>query len=222
MKILILPDIHGRDFWKEPCQNINNFDKVIFLGDYHDPYTFQVSRDKSMENLRELVKFIEEHKDKITCLIGNHDLSYLISPCSDRYDRYNAKEVEQLIRRMPLQLILQIDNYLFSHSGVLPLWIEENDLKIEELNNLSLGHPALTQVSPNRGGYDKVGSCVWGDLIEYNDAYHYADYYQIFGHTQLKLGPFIQKDFACLDCREAFILDTETKKLKSYQESLKD
>ena len=38
MKILILPDIHGRTFWKKPCENPKEFDLIIFLGDYLDPY----------------------------------------------------------------------------------------------------------------------------------------------------------------------------------------
>ena len=41
MKILVLPDIHGRHFWKEPCNNIETYDKVVFLGDYLDPYDFE-------------------------------------------------------------------------------------------------------------------------------------------------------------------------------------
>ena len=40
-KVLILPDIHGRQFWKKPCENIDNYDKVVFLGDYLDPYNFE-------------------------------------------------------------------------------------------------------------------------------------------------------------------------------------
>ena len=35
-KILVIPDVHGRTFWKEPCNNWEG--KIIFLGDYHDPY----------------------------------------------------------------------------------------------------------------------------------------------------------------------------------------
>ena len=35
-KILVIPDLHGRGFWKEPCNNWEG--KIIFLGDYHDPY----------------------------------------------------------------------------------------------------------------------------------------------------------------------------------------
>ena len=53
MRILVIPDVHGRDFWIEPCQHIDEFDKVVFLGDYHDPYTFQVSTDTSRHRLRD-------------------------------------------------------------------------------------------------------------------------------------------------------------------------
>ena len=35
-KILVIPDLHGRSFWKEPCDNWEG--RIIFLGDYHDPY----------------------------------------------------------------------------------------------------------------------------------------------------------------------------------------
>ena len=35
--ILIIPDIHGRTFWKDACSKWEG--KVIFLGDYLDPYS---------------------------------------------------------------------------------------------------------------------------------------------------------------------------------------
>ena len=41
MKILVLPDIHGRKFWEEPCKHIEDYDKIVFLGDYMDPYDFE-------------------------------------------------------------------------------------------------------------------------------------------------------------------------------------
>ena len=38
-RILVLPDVHGRLFWKEPVQKyIDVVDRVVFLGDYLDPY----------------------------------------------------------------------------------------------------------------------------------------------------------------------------------------
>ena len=39
-KILIIPDVHGRDFWKEPVKQElkNNETSIVFLGDYTDGY----------------------------------------------------------------------------------------------------------------------------------------------------------------------------------------
>ena len=36
-KILIIPDVHGRRFWRDAIES-DDYDKVIFLGDYLDPY----------------------------------------------------------------------------------------------------------------------------------------------------------------------------------------
>jgi hypothetical protein len=37
--ILAIPDVHGRIFWKGPVKKyMAAVDKVIFLGDYLDPY----------------------------------------------------------------------------------------------------------------------------------------------------------------------------------------
>ena len=39
MKILVIPDVHGRRFWKRPLERyIKKVDKIVFLGDYFDPY----------------------------------------------------------------------------------------------------------------------------------------------------------------------------------------
>ena len=40
IKYLIVPDVHGRDFWREPVyKTLQETDtKIIFLGDYVDPY----------------------------------------------------------------------------------------------------------------------------------------------------------------------------------------
>lgn len=38
--IAIIPDVHGRNFWKNITSNeeIAKYEKIIFLGDYLDPY----------------------------------------------------------------------------------------------------------------------------------------------------------------------------------------
>ena len=111
-----------------------------------------------------------------------------------------------------------IRNYLFSHSGVLPKWLESNNLTLEDLNNLPFDHQALMNVSPLRGGWSEVGSCVWGDVREYAVREHLPDIYQIFGHTQQVENAIITKDWADLDCRKAFtLIDGE---IKPYEEKI--
>ena len=43
-RILIIPDVHGRDFWKEPVKQElkNNETSIIFLGDYTDCYPVEI------------------------------------------------------------------------------------------------------------------------------------------------------------------------------------
>ncbi len=36
--MLIVPDIHGRDFWKEPVRDALGKEHILFLGNYLDPY----------------------------------------------------------------------------------------------------------------------------------------------------------------------------------------
>lgn len=68
-----------------------------------------------------------------------------------------------------------------------------------------------------RGGYGcEVGSCLWGDVREYASHSHLPNYYQIFGHTQLKDEPIITKEFADLDNRQCYIVDTNTLEIKPY------
>ena len=71
-KILIVPD--GRGFWKEPCNNWEG--KIIFLGDYHDPYGEYIVEEpdkvESLTNLKELVAFVENRRkiSDVICLLG--------------------------------------------------------------------------------------------------------------------------------------------------------
>ena len=210
MKLLIIPDVHGRDFWIEPCSHIDEFDKVIFLGDYHDPYSYEVSQDTSRHRLRdELLPFVTENRNKVICLFGNHDGNYLVGDMADRVDYFHKHEIKNYLEKMDLKLIYREDKYLFSHSGVLPTWLESNELTLEDLETLPLNHPSLINVSPYRGGWSEAGSCVWGDVREYVSSEHISDIYQIFGHTQLKEGPIIMDDCANLDCRRAFVLEND-------------
>ena len=76
MKILVIPDLHGNDIWEKIVeQEINNVDKIIFLGDYVDSY--HLSDDKILLNLRNVITFKIRNKDKVELLLGNHVYLYL-------------------------------------------------------------------------------------------------------------------------------------------------
>lgn len=36
--MVIIPDVHGRDFWMKPVQENLGKEHILFLGDYLDPY----------------------------------------------------------------------------------------------------------------------------------------------------------------------------------------
>ena len=48
MKVLIVPDVHGRDFWKQAVNS--DADKIIFLGDYLDHYPGESDTDHDIDN----------------------------------------------------------------------------------------------------------------------------------------------------------------------------
>ena len=204
-EILVVPDIHGRDFWIEPCNNWKG--PIVFLGDYHDPYP-EIKKSKSYKNLIKLVEF-SKTRDNLTFLIGNHEIPYFYPYPISRFDIFRAVLIKNLLSQLPLKFCHKVDNCLFSHSGILPEWLERNNLTLERINNLKMNSPEINQTSPYRYGCTKVGSCVWGDLLEYMDKPHLPDYFQVFGHTWCKK-PIIQKDFAMLDCGKTFIINTET------------
>lgn len=188
MKILVLPDIHGRKFWKVPCENINDYDKVIFLGDYMDPYPFEGNEvPESLENFKDIVKFANENKEKVVLLLGNHDMGYF----SDEYykmDSYHCRhskhyhdDIAKVFddNRDLFKIAHTEDGILFTHAGCVSGWIDFTFTKgykltslddfVFSLNNLvntKDGLGFLFMVSSERGGYDRDGSCIWADVNE--------------------------------------------------------
>lgn len=104
-KIIIVPDVHGRTFWKLAKEKINEVDRTVFLGDYLDPYPFErISSREAIEELKEIIDLKKKFPEKVILLIGNHDLNYMdlsenIFPCS-RYDDRNAPEIKKYLKKI--------------------------------------------------------------------------------------------------------------------------
>lgn len=221
-KVLIVPDVHGRTFWKYAKNHVDEFDKVVFLGDYLDPYPHEhISFDDAVQNFKQILDFKNKNKDKVVLLLGNHDMHYYNTGFMD-CSRMNYARREEMYHLYTgwdfFNLAYIYDNYLFSHAGVYTEWLEENDLTLDDLiddNAIERCMPALSDVSYWRGGCCDAGSCIWSDIRESSNRHPDTTYYQIVGHTQLADKPYRTPKIACLDVRKCFLLDTETKEITS-------
>ena len=229
---LVIPDVHGRNFWRSAVKARENMD-IVFLGDYLDPYRWEgISPADATREFKDIIDFKKQHMDNVTLLLGNHDLGYLdprINTC--RRDRAGALENRNLISdNLELFDIVRRasgegKDILFSHAGVRTAWVEsfaglwgEDGFNPETLNewlhssrDRSCLFRCLASVSYFRGGSWTCGSPVWADVNEY---VKFGDFLpgclQVFGHTLHDGGPIHIRGEAdeglCLDCAEAFVL----------------
>ena len=231
-KWIIIPDVHGRRFWRDAVQG-NEGEKIIFLGDYVDPYDWEdILPGEAYKELQDIIAFKKEHPDNVVLLLGNHDLGYLDPAiCTCRRDTYRAEMIRREFEaNLELFDIVHIDDVnggrlLFSHAGIAESWIKRHiklvskmkGFRPERLNEMLHGDltererlfHALADVSWYRGGLDKVGSPVWADVEEYlNGERLLGGYQHIFGHTLHEGGLINVRDHGyCLDCAQAFVLD---------------
>lgn len=216
MKIITIGDIHGKSYWEIPLlgydpdtntgskTTIEDFDKVIFIGDYVDAY--DISNVEMIHNLKKLMELAKKYPDKIIWLLGNHDLQYYFFNsekyrCTgyrpeiffDLYDIFNKNK--KLFR-----VSYQIDNYVWTHAGIHIGWYKQRFEKwlddvlkenrhhynlSEQLNMaLEVDADVLYDVGYLRGGFQNVGGPFWLDKrMSYKKPL--KGYHQIVGHTRV-------------------------------------
>lgn len=231
--MIIIPDVHGRVFWKEIVKNSE--DKIIFLGDYVDPYPGEnISLIGALDNLSEIIDYKKSNPSKVILLLGNHDFMYMDSEhnkYSCRHDFENEPKITKILMDnrdlFQMNYSIEVKNklYIFSHAGILKPWIEkykklfgEFPGSLDKINELyKKWDPefisSLLEISYYRGGWSDFGSMIWSDVREHSVSCE-ENIYQIFGHTQLKDKPIIEKHFADLDCRRPFFFDEKTGDIK--------
>lgn len=231
-KILIVPDVHGRKFWHKAEEMIDEVDQVVFLGDYLDPYPHEgITFEDAIEELGSILDFKEKYSDKVTLLVGNHDMHYIVKEFMDcsRLNRYHRLAMHDFFMNNidKFQLICIMNGYLFSHAGVYLEWTKKYKITFKELLDFKkfLGGRwnTLEDVSYTRGGWCKVGSCVWADIREsVQNELPVMFKRQIVGHTQMESKPYITTKIACLDVRKCFILDTDTDEINEVTETISE
>ena len=237
IKYLIIPDIHGRKYWRTPMEKYcDKAERIIFLGDYFDPYRYErISESDAIDNWHEIMDFITDHElwDSTTMLIGNHDAHYMSSTFAvygggSRKSKEHVSDIKSLLTACP---VLQIayegrvgdKKILFSHAGVTEDWYSRHkdlvgDLSAANLNHLKEtegGWRALAEIGPTRMGTNLTGSPLWSDVREHvsfgwptESQGGYS--FQVFGHTKSD-HPIIEKHFAMLDCQRCFVMTDEAK-----------
>jgi hypothetical protein len=143
MKYLVIGDTHGRKFWRQTiADNINKVDKVIFLGDYLDPYQEEIMMTPELmecgyfgdsknllKMLEDIVSLKKNEPNKYILLTGNHTDSYIWSKfhAATRTDYKNWEKYHKFFsENLDLFNFVWIENdVIFSHAGISEGWANE-------------------------------------------------------------------------------------------------
>lgn len=233
MNILVVPDVHGRTFWERATELVDKYQRIVFLGDYLDPYSQEgITPDMAMVEFKKIIEFKKKYPKKVTLLLGNHDLHYvsLYFIPSTRRNNMRADEYHELYQENRdlftcFKVIKSIGyTWIFSHAGITQHWLRQNKLLLSELLDKSLNElldnkgykwgGLLEQVSYSRGGDNMWGSPVWADISErVEDNMILSDKtIQVVGHNRVNnLCSF--SGVVYTDCSKLISIDTKTKEI---------
>lgn len=170
MRVLCVGDIHVKKWIIDRAMELsNNYDKVIFIGDYMD--NWGASPSESIE----ILKYMKEVSldPKVDCILGNHDYSYIEHSVSGQSGGWNPityalvqspdnKELRDWLHS--LSVLLTVDGVLYSHAGVTDSWSGDTSPKSLWSNN----------------------SPIWVRPKEYGGKHTYKNVAQVFGHTPIE------------------------------------
>ena len=193
IKILIVPDVHGRDFWREPVKKtLEETDaKIVFLGDYIDPYMEEFIKRMeddtnfdckiyTIEVLKDIIELKHKFSDRIILLQGNHDAGYSIGRdvCQARRDYTNANMISKIFEdnwsdfQLAYEETINKQKFVFSHAGIsmhfMKFYYEINKKSkvVDYLNNIWLAK--YWRMLLYLGAYDSYrgyGGTTWASPI---------------------------------------------------------
>jgi predicted phosphodiesterase len=200
VNLLVIGDIHANPTWKKIIKE-ETFDEVIFIGDYFDNKA-GYSLQQEWDNFLEIVDYKKTNPDTTKLLIGNHDFHY-IPGVDQTYSGYKmATEVQfkefWTENQNLFQIAYQKGEYLFTHAGVSPAWLEKSvettdwQDRLEELsdilNDLFRYTPRKFYFQgPDPYGYSQYNSPIWirpDSLEQCNKESEISKrFIQVVGHT---------------------------------------
>lgn len=180
-RVLAVGDIHTKGWIVDRVSKIiDNYDKVVFCGDYADD--FNASPQDTL-NTWELLKSLQsKYQNKVSLVLGNHDYIYVhVTPSLQTgYSHVtqtliNAPENKALRKwLMGMPVVIEIDGVIYSHAGITDEWSGAQDV-----NGL------WNDVSP-----------IWARP---SSNVMYKNTAQVFGHTPMETCQEIQPNAWCID-----------------------
>lgn len=186
IKYMIIPDVHGREFWREPLKKLLTVDgsnaKVIFLGDYLDCYPYEFNKDEdyceiAISGLNEIINIKKEFGNQVTLLIGNHDCGYRfdLDICDCRTDYRNFERIRNIfvsnkdLFQLADEAYINGKHYIFTHAGIHKAYVDfafpDEKCNINEENIVSYFNNAYYTEEPHvinsLGMYDRYRGS-WG------------------------------------------------------------
>ena len=211
MKTLIIPDLHHHIENAERWLSTQQFDRVVFLGDYFDDFGDNVSDARKTATW--LRRRIETTQDIF--LLGNHDAPYMFPDNPQLYcpgfTKAKAAGINEILAPehwKRFQLAHREQGWLMSHAGLHPNMLPSEGLDgLEQRCHLSLDRASQGKSDPLLAwGMDRLGpEIVSGPLwLDWESLRPITGINQIVGHTpgskvRKKVTP-TSKNY-CLDVR---------------------
>jgi hypothetical protein len=204
MRTVVIGDTHGRSNWKLAIHQ-EKPDRVIFIGDYFD--SFELSGVEQIDNFKQIIKYKEDNPQvEVVMLIGNHDHHYFPEvgyTGTSGYQSGIAPSITQVVdeNRHHLQMAYGFGDYLFTHAGVSPVWMDKvfgpddwsKENIVVDINEMFRYKPRafdFTGLEPS--GDNAIQTPIWirpRSLMSANKKHPKGlkkDYIQIVGHTQMR------------------------------------
>lgn len=200
MKLLVVPDIHGRSELLPTKEEMELCDKCILLGDYFD--SFDIQGQEQLTTFKLVLLLINEYPDKVEALIGNHELHYLYLSrlgefkCSGFNPQWALKfHLALRDNRHKFKFAWQYGEHLFTHAGMqiqvydalfkrFPQFkaeVEEGKMNIADIIN-GCEIPEFFYIGKENGGCDLFSGIFWTRPKQLNNNL-IPNYIQHVGHT---------------------------------------
>ena len=191
-KICVIGYVHGRTNWQKI--DFSQYDSIVIMGDYFDPYEYNVSYDAQLENFQKILDFKANNPYRCILLFGNHDWHYLEASRGEKYSRYQGYLNSEYSLGEKLQNLLNLGilqiaytepgtDLFFVHSTLSARWY---NLHVLHKNVLDAEESGVIEIAPSDQARLQLEARLNDLPIE---TYCFADvYWDVYGYDE-RQGP---------------------------------